>query len=142
MSDLLEAEFLRLLTESPSEASNEKMRNAYGQFVKQVENLDRSETYFSVTLQTLNVARSDLLKFLFLQSNQPVGKAVKPYKSEVYFIPKTNEGVGIDSMGEFTVSFDLSRHFFDEERKFNLEILVGNLKSVNLDPTVIIYRNV
>ena len=35
----------------------------------------------------------------------------------MYFTPKSNEGLGIDSMGEIAVSFDLSRRFFDEEGK-------------------------
>lgn len=37
-----------------------------------------------------------------------------PKKSKLYFIPKS-DGLGIDSMGEFAISFKLSNHFFDEE---------------------------
>lgn len=34
--------------------------------------------------------------------------------SKVYFIPNPKEGLGIDSMGEIAISFELSRQFVDE----------------------------
>jgi hypothetical protein len=59
----------------------------------------------------------DLLKLIFLQANQPVNNSITPHKSKVYFIPKSKEGLGIDSMGEFATTFELSRQFIDEEGK-------------------------
>ncbi|MDR0415012.1 MAG: hypothetical protein LBH84_06320 [Prevotellaceae bacterium] len=59
----------------------------------------------------------DLLKLLFLRTNQPVNNSVTPQKSKVYFIPKSKEGLGIDSMGEFATTFELSGQFIDEEGK-------------------------
>lgn len=40
----------------------------------------------------------------------------KSDNSKVYFIPKS-KGLGIDSMGEVAVSFELSRQFVDKEGK-------------------------
>lgn len=37
-----------------------------------------------------------------------------PYSSKIFFIPKS-QGLGIDSMGEFAVSFELSGQFLNEE---------------------------
>jgi len=59
----------------------------------------------------------DLLKLLFMQTNQPVNNSVIPRKSKVYFIPKSKDGLGIDSMGEFVTTFELSGQFMDEEGK-------------------------
>ena len=56
----------------------------------------------------------DLLKFTFKQANQFVNNNVTPYNSKVYFIPKS-QGLGIDSVGEFAVSFELSGQFLNEE---------------------------
>ena len=56
----------------------------------------------------------DLLKFTFRQTNQLINKNVIPYNSKVYFVPKS-QGLGIDSVGEFAVSFELSGQFFNEE---------------------------
>lgn len=55
----------------------------------------------------------DLLKFTFRQTNQPASNNI-PQNSKVYFIPKS-QGLGIDSMGEFAVSFELSEQFLNEE---------------------------
>ncbi|MDR0680261.1 MAG: hypothetical protein LBG15_00175 [Dysgonamonadaceae bacterium] len=52
MNELLEIEFFRLLTENPSEASNEKIQNTSEQFVEQVERIDPSETDFSVIFRS------------------------------------------------------------------------------------------
>ena len=57
----------------------------------------------------------DLLKLKF-QASQHAYNSIKPHKSNVYFIPKS-KGLGIDSMGEFAISFNLSDEFFDEEGK-------------------------
>lgn len=43
----------------------------------------------------------------------------------MYFIPKSKEGLGIDSMGEFAVSFELSRQFVDEGGKSAPLILIS-----------------
>lgn len=56
----------------------------------------------------------DLLKLIFPQANQPVNNSITPYKSNVYFTPKS-DGLGIDSMGEFVVSFKLSGQFLNDE---------------------------
>lgn len=56
----------------------------------------------------------DLLKLLFLQTNQPVNNSIIPQKSKVYFIPKSKDGLGIDSMGEFATTFELSGQFLGE----------------------------
>jgi len=58
----------------------------------------------------------DLLKFTFLQANRFSDKT-KFNKSKVYFIPSSKEGLGIDSMGEFATTFELSGQFIDEEGK-------------------------
>ncbi|WP_165026147.1 hypothetical protein [Dysgonomonas sp. ZJ279] len=57
----------------------------------------------------------DLLKLTFLQANQSL-KNTQSNNSKVYFIPQS-QGLGIDSMGEFAVSFELSRQFLDETGK-------------------------
>lgn len=41
-------------------------------------------------------------------------QSVKSHNSKVYFIPKPKEGLGIDSMGEFAVSFELTHQFVNE----------------------------
>lgn len=46
--------------------------------------------------------------------NQFINNHATPYKSEVYFIPKS-QGLGIDSMGEFAVSFEFSGQFLNKE---------------------------
>lgn len=46
--------------------------------------------------------------------NQFINNYATPYKSQVYFIPKS-QGLGIDSMGEFAVSFEFSGQFLNEE---------------------------
>ncbi|WP_282918733.1 hypothetical protein [Porphyromonas macacae] len=56
----------------------------------------------------------DLLKLSFPQLNQPV--SIFSHKSKVYFIPDPKR-LGIDSMGEFAVSFELSGQFLNEEGK-------------------------
>lgn len=58
-----------------------------------------------------------MLKLTFLQANQPVNNSAIIQKAKVYFIPKSKEGLGIDSMGEFTTAFELSNQFIDEEGK-------------------------
>lgn len=58
----------------------------------------------------------DLLKLLFLHANQPLNSVI-PQKSKVYFIPKPSLDLGIDSMGEFAATFELSGQFIDEEGK-------------------------
>lgn len=57
----------------------------------------------------------DLLKLTFPQVRQSPGNT-QPDKSQVYFIPK-REGLCLDGMGEFAVSFELSGQFFDGEGK-------------------------
>lgn len=55
----------------------------------------------------------DLLKLTFLQARQSPGNTQSD-KSNVYFIPK-REGLCLDSMGEFAVSFELSGQFFNSK---------------------------
>jgi hypothetical protein len=55
----------------------------------------------------------ELLKLPFSQANQPVNNSIIPNKSKVYFIPAPKR-LGIDSMGEFATTFELSRQFLDE----------------------------
>ena len=55
----------------------------------------------------------DLLKLTLLQSNRFSNKASN--KSKVYFIPNSKKGLGIDSMGEFAVSFEFSGQFLNGE---------------------------
>ena len=55
----------------------------------------------------------DLLKLTF----RPTSNTWKSPKSKIYFVPKPKEGLGIDSMGEFAVSFELSRQFLDDTGK-------------------------
>lgn len=66
----------------------------------------------------------DLLKLTFQQANNPVNNSVTPYKSKVYFVPDP-QGLGIDSMGEFALSFELSRQFIDDEGKPASLILIS-----------------
>jgi hypothetical protein len=58
-----------------------------------------------------------LLKLTFLQASQTSRNTLKPHKSKVCFIPKSKEGLGIDSMGEFATTFELSGQFIDAEGK-------------------------
>jgi len=55
----------------------------------------------------------DLLKLTFGQAIRFSNKTQSD-NSKVYFIPNS-KGLGIDSMGEFAVSLQLSAGFFDEE---------------------------
>ncbi|NDV83139.1 hypothetical protein [Bacteroides sp. 51] len=54
-----------------------------------------------------------MLKFATLQTNQFVNNPQSEIP-KVYFIPK-REGLGIDSMSEFAVSFEFSGQFLNEE---------------------------
>lgn len=45
----------------------------------------------------------------------PISKNPKQVKSQIYFIPKPKEGLGIDSMGEFAISFESSGQFVNEQ---------------------------
>lgn len=47
----------------------------------------------------------------------PITIFSKSTKSQIYFIPKPKEGLGIDSMGEFAVSFEFSHQFVDDTGK-------------------------
>ncbi len=57
MNDLIKTELFGLVTESSQEVTNQEMQNAYGQFVKQVENLNQSETDYSTIFRLLNLTR-------------------------------------------------------------------------------------
>lgn len=59
----------------------------------------------------------ELLKLTFRHANLPANNNIIPQKSKVYFIPKSKAGLGIDSMGEFATTFELSGQFIDEEGK-------------------------
>lgn len=56
-----------------------------------------------------------MLKLAFLQANRR-SNDTQSECNKVYFIPKS-QGLGIDSMGEFAVSFELSSQFVDETGK-------------------------
>jgi len=56
-----------------------------------------------------------LLKLTFLQANR-FPNNTQSDNPKVYFIPQS-QGLGIDSMGEFAVSFELSHQFVDETGK-------------------------
>ena len=56
----------------------------------------------------------ELLKLSSQQTNHTL-KTPQPYKSKVYFIPKSKEGLGIDSMGEFATALELSQQFVSEQ---------------------------
>lgn len=59
-------------------------------------------------------AEIELTKLIFSQSGRaPVQNS---YNSKVYFVPNS-KGLGIDSMGEFALTLDLSKQFMDEEGK-------------------------
>lgn len=62
---------------------------------------------------------------MFQQPNQTINNNIKSNPSKVYFIPKTKEGLGIDSMGEFAVSFELSGQFLNEEGSSASLILIS-----------------
>lgn len=57
----------------------------------------------------------DLLKSTFKQTNHFVNSGVTQHNSKVYFVPNPKEGLGIDSMGELAVSFELSGQFLNDE---------------------------
>lgn len=67
----------------------------------------------------------DLLKLTFQQVPRFINNTITPYKSKVYFIPKPKEGLGIDSMGEFAVSFEFSGQFLNDEGKPASLILIS-----------------
>lgn len=51
------------------------------------------------------------LKLIF----NPISKNPKQVKSQIYFVPKPKEGLGIDSMGEFAISFEYSGQFVNKK---------------------------
>ncbi|WP_234998045.1 hypothetical protein [Parabacteroides sp. Marseille-P3160] len=56
------------------------------------------------------------MKLIYLQTNQTPHNNIKSDKSKIYFIPDP-QGLGIDSMGEFAATFELSNQFLDENGK-------------------------
>lgn len=56
----------------------------------------------------------ELLKLQIWQPRPSSPEIPQPKKSRVYFIPKS-KGLGIDSMGEFALTFKLSNQFVDEK---------------------------
>ncbi|KAA6319161.1 hypothetical protein EZS27_030912 [termite gut metagenome] len=65
MDKLLKTRFFNLLINSSQKVTNEEMQNAYGDFVKQVETLNQSETDYSVIFRILNFTR---IEFSSLES--------------------------------------------------------------------------
>lgn len=57
----------------------------------------------------------ELLKLIYQQTNRFFNNP-QSNKPKVYFIPKS-DGLGIDSMGEFATTFELSNQFLDENGK-------------------------
>lgn len=55
----------------------------------------------------------ELLKLVFPQVNRFLNNT-QSNKPKVYFVPKSKNGLGIDSMGEFATVFELSAQFLDE----------------------------
>lgn len=45
----------------------------------------------------------------------PIPNNPKQVKSQIYFVPKPKEGLGIDSMGEFAISFESSGQFVNQK---------------------------
>jgi hypothetical protein len=66
----------------------------------------------------------ELLKFTIRHSHPPITDSI-PHKSKLHFIPKS-DGLGIDSMGEVAVSFELSHQFIDVEGKPAAFIHIAN----------------
>jgi len=66
----------------------------------------------------------DWLKLTFPQANR-FPNNTQSDKSKVYFVPKPKEGLGIDSMGEFAVSFEFSGQFLNDEGKPASLILIS-----------------
>lgn len=58
----------------------------------------------------------DLLRLTFAQTNQCLQNNIRYNKSKVYFIPNS-QGLGIDGMGEFATTLELSNQFLDENGK-------------------------
>ena len=56
----------------------------------------------------------ELLKLTFRQTNQSPDNSQTDSSSKVYFIPKSKDGLGIDSMGEFAIALELSGQFLGE----------------------------
>ncbi len=52
---------------------------------------------------------------MFKLTFRPIPISSKSPKSKIYFIPKPKEGLGIDSMGEFAISFECSGQFVNEQ---------------------------
>lgn len=48
-------------------------------------------------------------------THSSIPRASKSLKSKIYFIPKSKEGLGIDSMGKFAISFEYSGQFVNEK---------------------------
>lgn len=58
-------------------------------------------------------AEIELIKLMW-QARSFVTENNQPRKSRIYFVPKS-KGLGIDSMGEFAVTLELSNQFINEE---------------------------
>jgi hypothetical protein len=56
----------------------------------------------------------NLLKLISPQAN-PFSNNLQSNSPKVYFIPNPQKGLGIDSMGELAVSFELSEQFLSDE---------------------------
>lgn len=52
---------------------------------------------------------------LFKLTFRPIPISSESPKSKIDFIPKPKEGLGIDSMGEFAISFECSGQFVNEQ---------------------------
>lgn len=57
--------------------------------------------------------------------NQSVSNIVAPQQSKVYFVPDSKR-LGIDSMGEYAISFELSGQFLNEEGCSAPLVLISN----------------
>lgn len=69
--------------------------------------------YFVKTIQLLE-SEIELLKLTFPLANRYLNNSQSD-NPKVYFIPKPKKGLGIDSIGELAVSFELSGQFLNDE---------------------------
>lgn len=73
MKELLKLRLFSLLSET-SPVTNEEIKNAYGCFMEQVENVSQSERNYSEIFRMLNVTR---IEFAFLKSLYRYGQGEK-----------------------------------------------------------------
>lgn len=88
----------------------------YGQFFNTSRGKNAIENLYLQKAILLLDSEIELLKLQVWQPQSLLSEISQPQKVKVYFIPKS-EGLGIDSMGEFALTLDLSKQFLDEGGK-------------------------